>query len=29
VHIISGREPQTLVREIFTDEGCGTLITPD
>lgn len=29
VHIISGREPATLLREIFTDEGCGTLITPD
>lgn len=27
VHIISGREPFTLLREIFTDEGCGTLIT--
>ncbi len=29
VHIISGREPATLLREIFTDEGCGTLIVPD
>ncbi len=29
VHIISGREPATLLREIFTDEGCGTLILPD
>jgi acetylglutamate kinase len=27
VHIISGVEPQTLLREIFTAEGCGTLIT--
>ncbi|MCA9664898.1 MAG: acetylglutamate kinase [Myxococcales bacterium] len=27
VHIISGVEPQTLLREIFTQEGCGTLIT--
>jgi acetylglutamate kinase len=27
VHIISGREPSTLLREIFTEEGCGTLIT--
>jgi acetylglutamate kinase len=29
VHIISGREPSTLLREIFTDEGCGTLLVPD
>ncbi|MCB9664331.1 MAG: acetylglutamate kinase [Alphaproteobacteria bacterium] len=29
VHILSGREPSTLLREIFTDEGCGTLIVPD
>lgn len=28
VHIISGREPSTLLREIFTDEGCGTLVVP-
>ena len=28
VHVISGLEPQTLLREIFTDEGCGTLIAP-
>lgn len=28
VHIISGKEPHTLLREIFTDEGCGTLILP-
>lgn len=28
VHIISGREPATLLREIFTDEGCGTLMVP-
>ncbi len=28
VHIISGREPSTLLREIFTDEGCGTLVIP-
>ena len=27
VHIISGKEPYTLLREVFTDEGCGTLIT--
>lgn len=29
VHVISGREPSTLLREIFTDEGCGTLIVGD
>lgn len=29
VHIISGREPATLLREIFTDEGCGTLVLED
>jgi hypothetical protein len=22
----SGREPMTLLRELFTDEGCGTLV---
>lgn len=27
VHIISGKEPYTLLREVFTDEGCGTLIS--
>lgn len=26
VHILSGVEPQTVLREIFTEEGCGTLI---
>ena len=26
VHIITGIEPATLLREIFTEEGCGTLI---
>jgi acetylglutamate kinase len=29
VHIISGGEPHTLLRELFTDDGCGTLITAD
>lgn len=29
VHIMSGTEPFTLLRETFTDEGCGTLIAPD
>ncbi|MDI9641351.1 acetylglutamate kinase [Kamptonema cortianum] len=27
VHIISGKEPFTLLLELFTNEGCGTLIT--
>lgn len=26
VHIVSGVEPHTLLRELFTEEGCGTLI---
>jgi acetylglutamate kinase len=29
VHIVAGREPATLLREIFTVEGCGTLVVPD
>lgn len=29
VHIVSGREPMTLLREIFTDDGCGTLISAE
>lgn len=29
VHIVSGREPYALLRELFTDEGCGTLIWPE
>lgn len=29
VHIISGRDPFGLLRELFTDEGIGTLITRD
>lgn len=27
VHILAGKEPHTLLREIFTHEGCGTEIT--
>lgn len=27
VHVISGKDPHTLLREVFTDEGCGTLIS--
>lgn len=26
VHIVSGHEPYTLLREVYTDEGCGTLV---
>jgi len=29
VHIISGRAPSTLLRELFTHEGCGSLLLPD
>ncbi len=29
VHILSGREHATLLREVFTDEGCGTLVILD
>jgi len=29
VHVISGLEPATLLREIFTEKGCGTLIVGD
>jgi acetylglutamate kinase len=29
VHIVSGREPHTLLRELFTDEGSGTLIASE
>jgi acetylglutamate kinase len=28
-HIIDGRTPHTLVAELFTDRGVGTLITPE
>lgn len=26
MHIIDGREPHVLLRELFTDEGVGTMI---
>lgn len=29
VHIIGGKTPHNLLREVFTDEGCGTLIYRD
>ncbi|MGZ3716554.1 MAG: acetylglutamate kinase, partial [Ktedonobacterales bacterium] len=28
VHIIDGREPHVLLRELFTDAGAGTMIEP-
>ncbi len=28
VHILSGRDPMSLLRELFTDDGCGTLLLP-
>jgi acetylglutamate kinase len=29
VHIVDGREPHTLLRELFTDQGAGTMIIRD
>jgi acetylglutamate kinase len=26
VHIVDGREPHVLLRELFTDRGAGTMI---
>jgi acetylglutamate kinase len=26
-HIVDGREPHALLVELFTDHGCGTMIT--
>jgi acetylglutamate kinase len=26
VHIVDGREPHVLLRELFTDKGAGTMI---
>jgi hypothetical protein len=26
VHIVDGREPHVLLRELFTDQGAGTMI---
>ena len=28
-HILDGRQPHTLLLEIFTDQGIGTMIVPD
>ena len=28
-HIIDGRQPHSVLLEIFTDEGVGTLVVPD
>jgi acetylglutamate kinase len=27
-HIIDGRRPHSLLLELFTDEGIGTMVTP-
>jgi len=27
VHILDGRQPHTIVAELFTDRGVGTLVT--
>ena len=29
VHIVDGRVPHVLIRELFTDQGAGTMFTPD
>ncbi len=29
VHIIDGRTPHSVIAELFTDRGVGTLIKPD
>jgi len=26
IHIVDGREPHVLLRELFTDQGAGTMI---
>ena len=26
VHVVDGREPHILLRELFTDQGAGTMI---
>ncbi|HEY7355690.1 MAG TPA: acetylglutamate kinase, partial [Ktedonobacterales bacterium] len=28
VHIVDGRVPHVLIRELFTDQGAGTMFTP-
>lgn len=29
VHVVDGRVPHVLIRELFTDQGAGTMFTPD
>jgi acetylglutamate kinase len=29
VHVLDGRQPHTVIAELFTDRGVGTLVTPD
>jgi acetylglutamate kinase len=28
-HVIDGRQPHSMLLEIFTDDGVGTLVLPD
>jgi acetylglutamate kinase len=28
VHVLDGRVPHALIRELFTREGVGTMLTP-
>ena len=28
-HVIDGRQPHSLLLEVFTDEGIGTMVVPD
>jgi acetylglutamate kinase len=28
VHLIDGRVPHSIIGELFTDKGVGTLVTP-
>jgi len=28
-HVIDGRKPHSLLLEVFTDEGIGTMVLPD
>jgi acetylglutamate kinase len=28
-HVVDGRQPHSILLEIFTDEGIGTMVLPD
>ena len=28
-HVVDGRQPHSLLLEVFTDEGIGTMVIPD